>query len=166
MLKRAVVIGSMWGLTVALGTPALHATVESSVYEELVALNPGTTVSEMQDSVVAHAKASGKDPADVAAEALREAREHASELGVGRVSAERSMTMGSGGGDKVKVLPTAKAKGDIFWWDSATDHVGLYTTTTKVIHAPGRGVKAKIQSRQDVGAPKRTELMLVNTKDK
>lgn len=49
----------------------------------------------------------------------------------------RAATNSSGDGDPKVTLWGARAKSDIFWYNSATDHVGAYSGRAYIVEAPG-----------------------------
>lgn len=149
--RKMAVAGLVSGVLVVPLGPARAAA--PTVYEQLAALNPGTTAAQMRAEATRYAAEHGGSAASVAAQALQEAR---------RASADRSAS--SGGGGKKQLLPAA-AQGDIFWSDSTTDHVGIYSKATEITHAPGRGKSVSIEKIGHAKAPAHTELILVNKRD-
>lgn len=131
------------------------------VYQQLADLNPGTTAAEMKAEATAYATKEKRTPEAVAAEALAEAQKSA---GTVTESTTLARASSSGGGDKNKNLPSAYS-GDIFWWDSTTDHVGLYRSGTEIVHAPGLKKTVEIRAAKGIKAPTKTQLMMVNTKN-
>lgn len=141
---------------------AVSAATSESPYDELARLNPGTTGSEMRHEVAKEAETTGLTADEIVMSALAEARANAGYSAL--VSQSAAPKSSSSGGDKSARLPNATT-GDIFWWDSTTDHVGLYSTAQEIVQAPGRGKVVQILRAGSVQAPRKTTLMFVNTKD-
>jgi len=146
------------GMTVATGGAA-QASANSEL-ERLAALNPGTSVAQMERAVRQEANRSGRPESEVIRLALVDAEQEAGTIGAKRAKARPQAVGGSG--DKTERLSASRYAGDIFWYDSMTDHVGLYSKTTWIIEAPGTGKVVTELLAEDKPAPVNTSKMYVN----
>lgn len=67
-------------------------------------------------------------------------------------------------GTRVKV-PNA-VMGDIFWWDSKYNHVGLYVTEKFVVHIPNKDSRVVRVRVKTLSSQKAVKVMFVNTKNR
>ncbi|MEH3032562.1 MAG: YiiX/YebB-like N1pC/P60 family cysteine hydrolase [Aeromicrobium erythreum] len=156
--KHARAVALMAALVVGVAPAATAAESDgTSAVDELVRLNPGTTADEMRSAIAAEAKASGRTDQEVADATLAEARSESGQIGV----RQNRVASSGGGADKSKRLGKARQGGDVFWYDSATDHVGLYTSAAYIVEAPGAGkVVRKLQAKSKK-VPSKTYKMAV-----
>ena len=146
---------------IAGSTGIASANEKPSVYDELARLNPGTTSAQMQKSVTAFAKKNKRPVSVVARETLAEAKEYAgeSESQLPATAAKNPFA-----GTKVKV-PKA-AIGDIFWWNSRYNHVGLYMAKNRVVHIPNKDSKVVRAYVSNLASQKAVKVMFVNDKNR
>ncbi|MEC5423522.1 hypothetical protein QGM71_08450 [Virgibacillus sp. C22-A2] len=110
---------------------------------ELVKLQPGITLEEVEETVAIYAKAIGKSEIEASNELLEElnAQLKADEI---EQAEQNAINGGSSGNYK---LPIASRKGDIFYTPSSTlgiqhGHNGIYYTTTTIAESiPSTGVR-------------------------
>lgn len=126
--------------------PAASA-VESSAHVSddprvvrLVELNPGASNADVMDAVKDIADRTGSDVDDVLDDVLAEAESH-----VEAESSERALLSSSSSDDDTTyMLGKGNNTGDIFYTPASTlgydhGHVGIYSSTSKIIEAPGIG---------------------------
>lgn len=147
-----------------LAVPGAQASESSDLdktYAQIAKVSPGVDVKELKSQVRAQAKIVNTSELAVAKATLEDLK---------TVSTSQPASAGMqvsaaaiAASVKPAKLPTA-VHGDIFWWDSATDHVGIYISNKQVAHAPGPTRRLAVEYATDVKPKGRVEVMLVNTK--
>jgi len=149
--KAAAAVVTACSLVSAFIYPAIAGdTIPRSTLEQLVALNPGTTTTDMIEFMDAAADRHGVTPAQFAARSLAEAQasaEASKPLGSGvsnSAAANDGITIHTASATSGTKLGSAAHKGDIFTAPSTTlwiahGHSGIYSSTTTVVEAPGLG---------------------------
>ena len=144
--RAAAAVVTACGLVSAFIHPAIAGdTIPRSTLEQLVALNPGTTTTDMIQFMDAAADRHGVTPGQFAARSLAEALASAeASKPLDRGVTNRGATIRTASATSGTKLGAAAHKGDIFTAPSTTlwiahGHSGIYSSTTTVVEAPGLG---------------------------
>ncbi len=157
---------SMWvlftlsSLFMSAMSTAAHSAEPSNldeIYSQISQLNGKTDVAKLKANVRKQAMSLKQTEMAVAKATLEDLK-----TVTPTSNGQREVAMAASSGNTPR-LPAAKV-GDIFWWDSATDHVGIYVGTKSVAHAPGPRKKTRIESIGSLVRKPKAEIMLVNTK--
>lgn len=152
----------------ALADPATDTqtpgTLDQTV-ERLVELNPGVTAEEMRKEITNYAKQEGLTESEVASEALR-AAEDAEQDYIESSTREGTDKPAGARAAATSKLPKVRVGGDIFYNPAQTSfirhgHVGIYSSQTRIVEAPGVGQLSRSKSAKDINADHGTKLMYV-----
>ncbi len=156
-------------LVIGSAMPALADTGNGSL-NELASLNPGTSVTELRDSLGKFAQDEGISLDEAVNRALSESKASVREAKSVDSLADRSVASArsSSGGSGTVTLGPAKRKGDIFVSPASTffvrhGHTGIYYSTATIVEAPGAGKKSRSIAAKEVKVGKGAVKQYVRT---
>lgn len=138
MKRTPVIVAALCALALSLATTALPAqAAPSDDVDKIVRLFPGATREQVESSIAETAASTGKSPAAVSKQILKEA--DAGRAPVAKTTPGGGATPALSGGGTIALAPSWY-KGDIFVSSAGLlwfGHAGIYTSTTVIVHAPG-----------------------------
>ena len=172
--RAAAAVVTACSLVSAFIHPAIAGdTIPRSTLEQLVALNPGTTTTEMIEFMDVAADRHGVTPAQFAARSLAEAQASAeASKPLDKGVTNNGLTIRTASATSGTKLGSAAHKGDIFTAPSTTlwiahGHSGIYSSTTTVVEAPGLGRLLKKTAASSIYVdPGARKLSIATTQEK
>jgi uncharacterized protein YycO len=145
MKRRVATAGAaLCAAAMLAGTVPAAANAAPSAIEELAALNPETTTTELSRDLAQYAKSKNISVSQATNEVLAEARSSQLSANSAKRSASKDagLSLDSSGSGSTVVLGSAARRGDIFISPASTlfvehGHTGIYYTTSVVVEAPG-----------------------------
>lgn len=149
--------------SLTLSAGGASASETDDLIDELLGDNPGVSQSELLEDAQSYADENGTTVEQVLAEANRE-----SELSILQAVAPpppKGTVYANGGGSGGIVLGSGNRVGDVFYSPASTlfvshGHSGIYSSTTKIVEAPGTGKTVRQTSATSLkvarGAKKQT----------